>query len=110
MTDILARDLAATEALVQSAATGDEIAFARLVAEHHASMARVAFVICGDADATRDAVQSAWTIAWRRMGSLRDPLQVRPWLVATGARFDPFRVSINWMDYRLDDLASTGDP
>jgi len=30
--------------------------------------------------------------------------------VATGARFDPFRVSINWMDYRLDDLASTGDP
>ncbi|HLA15473.1 MAG TPA: hypothetical protein VJZ72_01120 [Candidatus Limnocylindrales bacterium] len=30
--------------------------------------------------------------------------------ILTGARFDPFRVSINWMDYRLDDLASTGDP
>jgi RNA polymerase sigma-70 factor (ECF subfamily) len=48
-------------------------------------MARVAYVICGDADATRDAVQSAWTIAWRRMNSLRDPLQVRPWLVAIAA-------------------------
>ena len=85
MTDILARDLAATEATVRSAATGDELAFARLVAEHHAAMARVAYVILGDADATRDATQSAWTIAWRRIGSLRDPLQVRPWLVVIAA-------------------------
>jgi len=85
MTDILARELAATEALVRSAATGDEVAFARLVAEHHASMARVAFVICGDAEASRDAVQSAWAIAWRRIRSLRDPLQVRAWLVAIAA-------------------------
>ena len=34
---------------------------------------------------TRDAVQSAWTIAWRRLGSLRDPAQVRAWLVAIAA-------------------------
>lgn len=85
MTDILAGDLTATESLVRAAARGDEIAFARLVAEHHPSMARVAFVICGDADATRDVVQSAWLIAWRRFDSLRDPLQVRPWLVAIAA-------------------------
>jgi RNA polymerase sigma-70 factor (ECF subfamily) len=85
MTDTLARELAATETLVRSAATGDEVAFARLVAEHHASMARVAYVICGDSEATRDAVQSAWVLAWRRIGSLRDPLQVRPWLVAIAA-------------------------
>jgi RNA polymerase sigma-70 factor (ECF subfamily) len=48
-------------------------------------MARVAFVICGDADMTIDAVQSAWTNAWRRIGSLRDPSQVRAWLVAVAA-------------------------
>jgi RNA polymerase sigma-70 factor (ECF subfamily) len=85
MTDILMGDVAALEATVRSAAAGDEAAFARLVAEHHASMARVAFVISGDADTTLDAVQSAWAIAWRRMKSLRDPSQVRSWLVAIAA-------------------------
>jgi RNA polymerase sigma factor (sigma-70 family) len=73
------------EATVRSAATGDEVAFARLVAEHHASMARVAYVICGDPEATLDAVQSAWAIAWRRMRTLRDPSRVRSWLVAIAA-------------------------
>ncbi len=85
MTKSLVGEAVRIEATVRSAATGDEIAFARLVAEHHASMARVAYVICGDADVTRDAVQSAWAIAWRRMGSLRDPAQVRAWLVAIAA-------------------------
>jgi RNA polymerase sigma-70 factor (ECF subfamily) len=85
MSDMLLGDVPALEATVRSAATGDEAAFARLVTEHHASMARVAFVISGDAETTLDAVQSAWAIAWRRMGSLRDPSQVRAWLVAIAA-------------------------
>jgi RNA polymerase sigma-70 factor (ECF subfamily) len=85
MTDFLLGDMGALEATVRSAAAGDEAAFARLVAEHHASMARVAFVISGDAETTLDAVQSAWAIAWRRMRSLRDPSQVRAWLVAIAA-------------------------
>lgn len=85
MTNTLVGQAAAIEATVRSAATGDEIAFARLVAEHHASMARVAYVICGDEESTRDAVQSAWTIAWRRMRSIRDPSHVRAWLVAIAA-------------------------
>ena len=85
MTKVWVRDGSGIETIVRSAATGDELAFARLVADHHASMARVAYVICGDEDATRDAVQSAWAIAWRRMGSLRDPVQIRAWLVAIAA-------------------------
>jgi RNA polymerase sigma-70 factor, ECF subfamily len=85
MTNALVHKEAAVEAIVRSAAAGDELAFARLVAEHHASMARVAFVICGDADMTVDAVQSAWAIAWQRIGTLRDPAQVRAWLVAVAA-------------------------
>jgi RNA polymerase sigma-70 factor (ECF subfamily) len=78
-------DVPAVERTVALAATGDEAAFARLVAEHHAAMARVAYVIVGDADHARDAVQGAWALAWRRIGSLRDPAQVRPWLVAIAA-------------------------
>ena len=81
----MAYEALAPESVVRSAATGDQVAFARLVAEHHAGMARVAFVICGDVEASRDAVQTAWTIAWRRIGSLRDPTRIRPWLVAIAA-------------------------
>lgn len=85
MTDIAVQDRPAPDTTVPLAARGDEAAFARLVSEHHESMARVAFVICGDPDATRDAVQSAWSIAWRRLRTLRDPDRVRPWLIAIAA-------------------------
>jgi RNA polymerase sigma-70 factor (ECF subfamily) len=70
---------------VRSAAMGDETAFARLVAEHHASMVRVAWIIADDGDVALDAVQSAWTIAWRKLGGLRDPDRVGTWLVAIAA-------------------------
>jgi RNA polymerase sigma-70 factor (ECF subfamily) len=85
MTDIALTDATAVATMVRLAAEGDEPAFARLVAEHHASMARVAYVVTGDAELTRDAVQAAWSIAWRRLGSVRDPDQVRAWLVAIAA-------------------------
>jgi RNA polymerase sigma-70 factor, ECF subfamily len=85
MTDLALQNIAALEATVRLAATGDEAAFGTLVSEHHAAMARVVFVICGDPDTTRDAVQNAWSIAWRRLNTLRDPMQVRPWLIAIAA-------------------------
>ena len=85
MTDVAVQDTSAVATTVRLAADGDEVAFARLVAEHHAAMARVAYVIVGDAELARDAVQSAWSIAWRRLHSLRDPGHVRAWLVAIAA-------------------------
>jgi RNA polymerase sigma-70 factor (ECF subfamily) len=85
MTDIAVQNVPAVESIVRLAAGGDQAAFAELVAEHHAAMARVAYVIVGDVEAARDAVQSAWSIAWRRLSSLRQPEQVRSWLVAIAA-------------------------
>jgi RNA polymerase sigma factor (sigma-70 family) len=70
---------------VTSAAAGDEVAFARIVAAHHDDMARVAYVVCRDADLAQEAVQEAWSIAWRRLGGLREPERLRPWLVAIAA-------------------------
>ena len=67
---------------IESAAAGDEIAFARLVAAHNPDMARAAYVITGDGGLAQDAVQSAWVIAWRKLGSIRDPLRVRQWLLS----------------------------
>lgn len=66
---------------VELAAEGDESAFARLVAGHHAQMTRVAYVITGDQALAQDAVQAAWLAAWRGLASVRDPLRIRPWLL-----------------------------
>jgi RNA polymerase sigma-70 factor (ECF subfamily) len=85
MTDDALVDATAAATMVRLAADGDEPAFARLVAEHHPAMARVAYVVTGDAELTRDAVQSAWSIAWRRLEGVRDPGQIRAWLVAIAA-------------------------
>ena len=65
MVDIAVQDRPIPATVVRLAAEGDEAAFTRLVSQHRAAMSGVAFVICGDPEITRDAVQSAWSIAWR---------------------------------------------
>ena len=70
---------------VADAAAGDADALARIVAAHHDDMARIAFVICGDRDLAQDAVQSAWPLAWRKLGTLRQPDHLRSWLMAIAA-------------------------
>jgi RNA polymerase sigma factor (sigma-70 family) len=71
--------------IVASAATGDEVAFARIVAAHHDDMARVAFVVCGDVTLAQDAVQAAWPKVWAKLDQVRDPSRLRPWLVSVAA-------------------------
>jgi RNA polymerase sigma factor (sigma-70 family) len=69
-------------AVVARAVSGDEPAFARIVAAHHDDMTRVCFVICGDADLAQEAVQAAWPHAWQKMATIRDPERLRPWLIS----------------------------
>ena len=71
---------------IRLAASGDTTEFARIVAAHHADMVRVAYVVTGGRqDLADDAVQAAWTVAWRKLGSLRDPERLKPWLVSVAA-------------------------
>jgi RNA polymerase sigma factor (sigma-70 family) len=71
--------------LVTAAAAGDKAAFERIVSAHHDDMRRVCIVVCGDEALAEDAVQSAWSVAWRKLRSLKDPGRLRPWLVAIAA-------------------------
>ncbi|MEP7379940.1 MAG: sigma-70 family RNA polymerase sigma factor, partial [Chloroflexota bacterium] len=71
--------------LVKAASEGDQVAFARIVAAHHEDMVRVCYVITRDVDAANDAVQEAWSIAWRSLRRLNDPLRLKQWLVAIAA-------------------------
>ena len=75
----------APASLASSAASGDEEAFARIVAEYAADMERVAFTVCGEVDLAREAVASAWPKAWRGLGRIRDDGRLRSWLVAIAA-------------------------
>jgi len=68
-------------ALIASVTAGDEMAFASIVRLHHEDMRRVCVVVAGDGIAD-DAVAAAWSIAWRKLGGLRDPARLRPWLVS----------------------------
>jgi RNA polymerase sigma-70 factor (ECF subfamily) len=78
-------DAPTVAALVAQAAAGDRVAFTRIVDAYHADMARVAYVVSGDQAIADDAVQAAWAIAWRKLGTLRDPERLRPWLVSVAA-------------------------
>ena len=75
----------ATITALQQAVAGDEAAFARIVAAYHRDMVRVAYGICGEPDLALDAVQAAWLIAWRKLGTVREPDHLRSWLVAVAA-------------------------
>ncbi len=70
---------------VQAAVAGDTMAFARIVRAHHDDMARVCRLICGDPDLAQDAAQAAWPIIWRKLGTLREPERLRPWLISVAA-------------------------
>jgi RNA polymerase sigma factor (sigma-70 family) len=72
-------------AALREAVAGDEAAFTRIVAAYHGDMVRVAYGVCGDPDLALDAVQAAWLIAWRKLGTVRDPDRLRGWLVAVAA-------------------------
>jgi RNA polymerase sigma-70 factor (ECF subfamily) len=85
MTHIAVQDAATTDATVRLAAGGNQAAFTELVRRHHAAMVQVAFAVTGDIESARDAAQSAWSIAWRRLGSVRQSEQVRSWLVSVAA-------------------------
>ena len=50
---------------VASAAAGDEVAFARIVAAHHDDMVRVAYLVTFEVGLAHEAVQSAWPIVAR---------------------------------------------
>ena len=71
--------------LIERAAAGDEIAFARIVTVHHEDMARIAYFVSGDLDVAADAEQAAWATTWRRLGSLRDPSRLKAWLMSVAA-------------------------
>ena len=70
---------------IHLAIAGDELAFAWMVETFTSDMAQVSYVVCGDLDLADEAVAATWPIVWRKLGDLREPERLRPWLVAIAA-------------------------
>lgn len=68
--------------VITSAAAGDDVAFARIVAAHHAELVRICHMVCRERAIAEEAAQAAWSIAWRKLGTVRQPDRLRPWLIA----------------------------
>jgi RNA polymerase sigma-70 factor, ECF subfamily len=66
--------------LVERAMVGDGRAFDELYRRHRDRVARVAYLLLGDADQAQDAAQEAFLIGWRDLRRLRDPARFRPWV------------------------------
>ncbi len=71
--------------MLAAAAAGDEVAFRRIIVDHHDDMRRVAAYVAGDHAVAEEATQAAWLIAWKKLGSVRDEASLRPWLVSVAA-------------------------
>ena len=96
--------------LMRLAADGDEVAFARIVDAHHADMSSVCFVVTGgDIELTEEAVQSAWPIAWRKLGTIRDPERLRPWLISIAVN-EARQLSRRRRRGRVLEMSVTRDP
>ncbi len=65
-----------------SAAAGDEVAFGRIVSEYHGELYAICILVCRDRSMAEEAVQSTWALAWRKLGSVREPVRLRPWLAS----------------------------
>ena len=70
------------QGVIRSAASGDEAAFGHIVATYNDDMRRVCIVVTRDESLADDAVQAAWAIAWKKLGSLRQPERLKPWPVS----------------------------
>ena len=54
----------------------------RIIAEHHEDMRRVCSYVLSKSAVADEATQAAWVIAWKKIGSVRDPERLRPWLIS----------------------------
>jgi len=72
--------------LVERAGRGDEQAFAQIYCRYARYIAGVAFRLTGDDSAVDDLVQETFVAAHRGLAKMRDPEQLRPWLVTIAVR------------------------
>lgn len=73
-------------ALIQRCASGDESAFAEVVAEHQRMVVQLAMNLLGDRDEALDLSQDVFICVFRTIGQFRGQSQLRTWI---------YRIAVN---------------
>jgi RNA polymerase sigma factor (sigma-70 family) len=104
-------DLTDTD-LVRAAREGDASALGLLLVRHRPSLLAVAFSLLGYGPDAEDAVQEASVVALRRIGDLRDPESVGPWLRMVVRNACRMRLRMNVPEPLGDEVAAlpSADP
>ncbi len=68
--------------LVTATLGGDRAAFERIVERYQRLLCSLAYSTLGDVRASEEAAQEAFVAAWTKLGELREPAKLRPWLCA----------------------------
>jgi RNA polymerase sigma-70 factor (ECF subfamily) len=103
------------EVLVARVLRGDALAFRDLYARHSRYVAGVVYRLMGDDAELEDIVQDAFVRAAERLPSLREPAQLRAWLVTIAVRLGQSRLTRrrrrSWIRRQLTRAAPTvSDP
>ncbi len=88
-------DAQALHELVADVQRGDRPAAERLVREHDSWLRSVIYGVVGRVELVDDIAQQVWMQVWERLGSLKDPSRLRPWL-ASIARNAAIDAGIAW--------------
>ena len=96
--------------LVVRAQTGDEAAFAELVARYQPRLAYFVRRLVGDAHAADDVLQNVWLQAYTRLGQLRDARALVVWLyrIARNAVLAALRRERGWEELTAEPAAPEG--
>lgn len=97
--------------LIQQMQAGDEHAFEQLYHQYIGQAVRVAFLITHSQQAAEDAAQEAFVQVLRRIHTLRDPQNFRPWFysILHNAARRSGRKGKGWSFFPFDRL-SRGEP
>jgi len=66
--------------IVAASLSGDRDAFGQIVARYQSLICALAYNATGDLSRSEDLAQETFVTAWKKLGELREPGKLRPWL------------------------------
>lgn len=66
--------------LIELSLAGDRNAFGQLVARYQSPICALAYSACGNVARSEDLAQEIFITAWRKLGSLQEPVRFKAWL------------------------------
>jgi len=66
--------------IVAASLAGDRDAFGQIVARYQSLICALAYNATGDLNRSEDLAQETFVTAWKKLGELREPGKLRPWL------------------------------